>query len=179
MNQARILIVEDEEYLRDLYQEVLADQGYYVETAQDGNEGMQKIKKGGWDLVILDIILPGMDGIEIMRVIKANPPAVPNKKIVFLTNLDKDKEMQQALALGDGYFIKSQITPGNLVDQIKTYIDIEQAPNQNSPALTTLPAATNPGVQPQQTQAATNVPPAAPAPSTTDSALQDPTKPTQ
>lgn len=133
MNQPRVLVVEDEEYLRDLYQEVLADEGYYAETAKDGNEGLVKIKAGGWDLVILDIILPGMDGIEIMRVVKSNPPAVPNKKVVFLTNLDKDKEMQQALALGDGYFIKSQITPGNLLEQIRTYLNIEQAPKQIDP----------------------------------------------
>lgn len=133
MNQPRVLVVEDEEYLRDLYQEVLLDEGYYVETAKDGNEGLVKIKAGGWDLVILDIILPGMDGIEIMRVVKSNPPAVPNKKVVFLTNLDKDKEMQQALALGDGYFIKSQITPGNLLEQIRTYLSMEQAPKQIDP----------------------------------------------
>ena len=133
MNQARILIVEDEEYLRELYQEVLSDQGYFVDTAENGNEGLAKIQQGGWDLVLLDIILPGIDGISIMRQIKASPAKLPNKKIVFLTNLDKDKEMQEGLSLGDGYFIKSQITPGNLIDQIKTYINIEQTPNHNAP----------------------------------------------
>src|SRR3990172_9821999 len=141
MNQPRILVIEDEEYLRNLYQEILTDQGYYVETAKNGNEGMVKIKKGGWDLVMLDIILPGMDGIEIMRVMKSNPPPIPNKKVVFLTNLDKDKEMQEALALGDGYFIKSQITPGKLIEQIKTYLNIPQNPNP-SPAGS--PAPVNP-----------------------------------
>ena len=148
MNQPRILVIEDEEYLRDLYQEVLSDQGYFVESAKDGNEGMEKIKKGGWDLVMLDIILPGMDGIEIMRVMKANPPIVPNKKVVFLTNLDKDKEMQEALALGDGYFIKSQITPGNLLEQIKTYINIEQSPNQNAPVASAQASPQNPAANP-------------------------------
>lgn len=154
MNQPRVLVVEDEEYLRDLYEEILTEQGYYVETAKDGNEGMAKIKQGGWDLVILDIILPGMDGIEIMRAMKANPPPIPNKKVIFLTNLDKDKEMQEALALGDGYFIKSQITPGSLLEQIKTYINIEQAPNQNVPAgvQTTSGPVTNPTEQPQSPQ---------------------------
>lgn len=129
MNQPRILVVEDEEYLRELYQEIISEQGYYVETAKDGNEGILKIKQGGWDLVLLDVILPGMDGIEIMRVTKANPPAIPNKKIVFLTNLDKDKEMEQALALGDGYIIKGQVTPDVLVGKIKTYLNpIEKPP---------------------------------------------------
>jgi CheY-like chemotaxis protein len=133
MDKPRILVVEDEEYLRELYQEIISEQGYYVETAKDGNEGVVKIKQGGWDLVLLDIMLPGMDGIEIMRVTKANPPTIPNKKVVFLTNLDKDKEMEQALALGDGYIIKSQVTPGMLVGKIKTYLNpIEKPPTPTS-----------------------------------------------
>lgn len=155
MNQARILIVEDEEYLRELYQEVLSDQGYFVDTAENGNEGLAKIQQGGWDLVMLDIILPGIDGISIMRQIKATPAKLPNKKIIFLTNLDKDKEMQEGLSLGDGYFIKSQITPGNLIDQIKTYINIEQTPNHNAPVAPAL-------AQPTQTPTQIQTPPANP-----------------
>ena len=150
MNQARILIVEDEEYLRELYQEVLSDQGYFVDTAENGNEGLAKIQQGGWDLVMLDIILPGIDGISIMRQVKASPAKLSNKKIIFLTNLDKDKEMQEGLSLGDGYFIKSQITPGNLVEQIKAYINIEQTPNHNAPAAPQAQAqAQSPTQQPQ------------------------------
>jgi DNA-binding response OmpR family regulator len=179
MNQPRILVVEDEEYLRDLYQEVLSDQGYFVDTAQDGNDGMAKIKQGGWDLVMLDIILPGIDGISIMKQIKAAPPQNPNKKIIFLTNLDKDKEMQEGLALGDGYFIKSQITPGNLVDQIKTYINIEQAPNQNAPAIAQA-QTTNP-VNPQQMPPVNPIqqPNVAPAAQSTIPIPVDPNKPAQ
>ncbi|MBI4097889.1 MAG: response regulator [Candidatus Levybacteria bacterium] len=169
-NQPRILVVEDEEYLRDLYQEVLSDQGYFVDTAKDGNEGLVKIKAGGWDLVMLDIILPGMDGIEIMRVMKTNPPQVPNKKVVFLTNLDKDKEMQEALALGDGYFIKSQITPGNLVDQIKTYIINESALKQIDPNAP--PAQT-------QTQTASQNPSGPVAPPNNPNVPNLPNQPTQ
>ncbi len=153
MNPARILIVEDEEYLRELYQEVLSDQGYFVDTAENGNEGLAKIQQGGWDLVLLDIILPGIDGISIMRQIKASPAKLPNKKIIFLTNLDKDKEMQEGLSLGDGYFIKSQITPGNLVDQIKTYINIEQAPNHNAPQAPVAPQIQTPPANPPAQQA--------------------------
>lgn len=134
MNQARILVVEDEEYLRELYEEILLEQGFYVETASDGTEGMTKMKTGGWDLVLLDVILPGMDGIEIMRVLKSNPPQVPNKKVVFLTNLDKDKEMGQALALGNGYIIKSQVTPDVLMGKIRTYLDVVPGIVSGTPA---------------------------------------------
>lgn len=178
MNQAKILIVEDEEYLRELYQEVLSDQGYFVDTAENGNEGLAKIQQGGWDLVMLDIILPGIDGISIMRQIKASPAKLPNKKIIFLTNLDKDKEMQEGLALGDGYFIKSQITPGNLVEQIKAYINIEQTPNHNAPAQSQT-APTPPASTPQAApvQAAPQQAPIQPAAQPPIQA--DPNKPTQ
>ncbi len=123
MNPAKILVVEDEQYLRDLYTDILTEEGYSVESAEDGNQGLEKIKKGGWDLVLLDIILPGVDGIEIMKQVKRYPPSVPNKKVIYLTNLDKDKEMEQAMALGDGYIIKSQITPDVLLGKIKTFLN--------------------------------------------------------
>ena len=122
MNETKILLVEDEQYLRELYEEILLEQGYKVETAVDGEEGFNKLKQGGWDLVILDIILPKINGLEIMRKIKSDPPLRPNKKVVFLTNLDKDEEIKEALQLGDGYFIKSQITPGSLVEELKAYL---------------------------------------------------------
>jgi DNA-binding response OmpR family regulator len=122
MSETRILLVEDEQYLRELYQEILTEQGYSVETASDGEEGYNKVKHGGYDLVILDIILPKMNGLEIMRKIRSEPSMAPNKKVVFLTNLDKDEEIKEALQLGDGYFIKSQITPGSLVNELKAYL---------------------------------------------------------
>jgi len=123
MNPKKILVVEDEDYLSDLYKEILEDQGYFVETVKDGNDAMVKMRTGGWDLVLLDIILPGMDGIEIMKNLKQKPPLVPNKKVIFLTNLDKDKEMQEAQKLGDDYIIKSTVTPKSLIEKIHKYIE--------------------------------------------------------
>lgn len=122
MNQKRILVVEDDLFLRELYTDVLTAEGYKVEGAQDGEEALQKIKLGGYDLILLDIILPKMDGLEVMRQIQTAPPQNPNKCVVFLTNLDKDEEIKTALQLGNGYLIKSQITPGTLVAEIKTYL---------------------------------------------------------
>lgn len=126
MNPAKILVVEDEQYLRELYADILTEEGYTVDSAEDGNQGLEKMKQGGWDLVLLDIILPGIDGLEIMRQIKRYPPTNPIKKVIFLTNLDKDKEMEQAHALADGYIIKSQITPDVLIGKIGTYLNPTQ-----------------------------------------------------
>lgn len=122
MDQTKILVVEDDLFLRELYSETLSSEGYTVDTAADGQEGLEKIKKGGWDLVLLDIIMPKQSGLEVMEKIKAEPPKIRNKSIVFLTNLDKDEEIKEALRLGDGYIIKSQITPGDLVNEIKLYL---------------------------------------------------------
>ena len=120
---SKILVVEDDLFLRELYRDILSAEGYRVETAEDGEQAYQKIKIGGWDLVLLDIILPKLDGLEVMKKIKSEPPLLtPNRTTIFLTNLDKGEEIKEALTLGDGYLIKSQITPGNLVDEVKTFL---------------------------------------------------------
>lgn len=121
MISTRILLVEDDAFLREIYVDSLTQAGFQVQFAADGAEGLEKIKEGNWDLLLLDIILPNMDGIEIMRTLKADPEFAPqvSKPVIFLTNLDNDNEMKQALELGQGYIIKSQINPGDLITKIK------------------------------------------------------------
>lgn len=121
--EQRILVVEDDLFLRELYADVLTAEGFKVDSAADGEEALQKIKVGGYDLILLDIIMPKMDGLEVMRQVQNNPPQTPNKCVVFLTNLDKNEEIRTALKLGNGYLIKSQITPGKLVEEVKNYLD--------------------------------------------------------
>lgn len=116
-------MVEDDLFLRELYTDVLSAEGYNVESAADGEEALQKIKVGGYNLILLDIIMPKVDGLSVMRQIQNSPPQTPNKCVVFLTNLDKDEEIRTALKLGNGYLIKSQITPGILVENVKAYLE--------------------------------------------------------
>lgn len=118
----KILIVEDDELLRQIYSDTLTAEGYSISTAEDGEAALTKIKEGGWDLIYLDIILPKINGLDIMEKLKNEPPVVPNKCIIFLTNLDKGEEIKKALELGNGYIIKSQITPGDLVRETKMYL---------------------------------------------------------
>lgn len=122
MDPKRILVVEDDLFLRELYTDILTQEGYKVEAAADGEEALQKIKVGGYDLILLDIIMPKIDGLTVMKQVQSNPPQNPNKCVIFLTNLDKDEEIRTALKLGNGYLIKSQITPGSLVEEVKNYI---------------------------------------------------------
>lgn len=129
MISTKVLLVEDDAFLREIYVDSLTQAGFEVQSAVDGAEGIQKIREGNWDLLLLDIILPNMDGIEIMRTLKADPNYAPQlaKPVIFLTNLDNDNEMKQALELGDGYIIKSQINPGELITKINEILQKQPA----------------------------------------------------
>jgi CheY-like chemotaxis protein len=129
MITTRILIVEDDTFLREIYVDTLTHSGYTITSAVDGLEALEKIKEGSWDLLLLDIILPQMDGIEIMKKLRADPEfsSQMKKPVIFLTNLDNDNEIKQAKELGDGYIIKSQINPGELVAKIN---EILQKPRE-------------------------------------------------
>lgn len=124
MEPAKILIVEDEVFLRDLYVDTLSPEGYQLDTAVDGEEAYEKIKDGTYDLVLLDIILPKMSAFQILEKLNSEPEFTTKPhKIVFMTNLDNDVDIKRALSLGgDGYLIKSQITPGDLIKEVKIYL---------------------------------------------------------
>ncbi len=122
MSQAKILVVEDDAFLREVFLETLQREGYEVESAANGNEGLEKLQQAGWDLVLLDIIMPEMDGLEVMKRINASGKEKPCKKVIFLTNLDNDNVLKEALTLGDGYLIKSQLTPPDLVKEVKLFL---------------------------------------------------------
>jgi len=128
MESAKILVVEDDLFLRELYSDILSEEGYSIDSAANGQLALEKMKVGGYDLVLLDIIMPVMDGLVVMQELKKSPPQSPNKCVIFLTNLDKDDKIKMALQLGNGYLIKSQITPSSLVEQVKVYLEKYKRP---------------------------------------------------
>lgn len=120
----RILVVEDERYLRELYIEILQTEGYEVDCAADGEEGYQALYNGGYDLVLLDIILPKMDGLKILqKLARETPPKKPNGAIIILSNLGQDTFITEGVALGArGYMIKSDYTPDQIIAEVKNYL---------------------------------------------------------
>ena len=116
----KILVVEDEPDLNKLYQELLLGEGYDVQSATDGKQALDILEQGGFDLVLLDIMLPSLDGLQILERLKDTPPAKPNKRIVLLTNLNQDEVIAQAVQLDVyGYIIKSDYTPEQFLEIIK------------------------------------------------------------
>lgn len=120
----RILVVEDEKPLRDLYVQVLVDEGYDVDQAIDGEEALALLSHGGYDLVLLDIVLPKMDGVAILKKLRESPPTKPNRAIVVLSNLGQDDVIATSISLGvRGYMIKSDYTPDQVIKQVNYYLD--------------------------------------------------------
>ncbi len=99
----KILLVDDEEGIQMLYREELEDDGYEVISAYTGEEGLQKFKDESPDLVILDIQMPGMNGIETLRQMKMNNPELP---VILSTAYNEYKQDLGAWA-SDEYVVKS------------------------------------------------------------------------
>lgn len=119
----KVLVVEDEQYLRDLYVQILQEEGYEVEQAADGEQAYDAMHKGGYDLVLLDIMMPKMDGLQVLEKLQGSQAEKPNNSIVILTNLGQDSAIARGVALGSrGYIIKSDYTPDQLLNEIKQYI---------------------------------------------------------
>jgi two-component system, OmpR family, response regulator ResD len=119
----RVLIVEDDQFLREFYQELLQGEGFNVDVAPEGDIASQKIHEGGFDLILLDIMLPKKDGIQILKDNKLNPPQKGNGPIVVLTNLGQDQIIKTCFDLGaSGYMIKSALNPDQVLSEIKNYL---------------------------------------------------------
>jgi len=115
----KILLVDDDLYIRDVYEEVLKGEGYEIETAINGEEGLARLKQGGYDLILLDVMMPTLDGIGVLEELKKNPPQLKNGPIVLLTNLGLDPVVKTAKDKGaTSYLIKANITPRDLVEAV-------------------------------------------------------------
>lgn len=119
MDKVKILLVEDDEFIRDIYYEILSTTGYNVTNAINGQEAYDQIKKGTWDLVLLDVMMPVMTGIEVLKRLKEEKAKTNYKKLIFLTNIDDGEEINEIISLSDGYFLKSDLTPPILIEKVK------------------------------------------------------------
>lgn len=124
-SKKRILVVEDEKDIRDLYAEILKNEGFDVSVACNGEEGYSAMYEGGFDLILLDIMLPKLDGFKILEKLKKEtPPKKPNHAIVILTNLGEDLSVSKGVSYGvRGYLVKSDYTPDQILKEVKVYLN--------------------------------------------------------
>lgn len=115
----KILIIEDDPFLSEMYAAKLSQENFQAELAVDGKEGLKKIQSCKPDLILLDIVLPKMDGFEILKKLKQDPK-LKKIPVVLLTNLGQKNEVEKGLALGaDEYIIKAHFTPTAVVAKVK------------------------------------------------------------
>jgi len=129
----QILLIEDDPFLIDIYTTKLKEEGFSVEVATGGEEGLKKIREKKFSLLVLDIVLPKIDGWEILEKLKTELPKeakvkmrtkfsspIKNLKIIILSNLGQKEEVEKGLRLGaDKYLIKAHYTPSEIVEEIK------------------------------------------------------------
>ena len=122
----KILIIEDDKFLRELISRKLTNEDYEVSEAVDGEEGLKKIKDEKPDLILLDLILPGIDGFEVLAKMKEDQ-SLSQIPVVILSNLGQKDEVEKGLNLGAvDFLIKAHFTPGEVIERIKYILKIKQ-----------------------------------------------------
>lgn len=116
----KILLIEDEFFIRDLYERYLKKSGYEVISAVDGEDGLNKALAEQVDLILLDIMMPKMTGIEVLEKIKQEGSIAKNTPVYLLTNQVQESIIKEAFKLGaEGYLIKAQLLPKQIVEEIQ------------------------------------------------------------
>ncbi|HOK00833.1 MAG TPA: response regulator [Candidatus Pacearchaeota archaeon] len=119
----KILLVEDDPFLIDIYTSKLEKEGFSVKISESGEDCFKKINQEKPDLILLDIILPKIDGWEVLKKIKSDEK-LKNIKIIILSNLYQKEDIEKGLSLGaDKYLIKANYDPKEVIEEIKKILN--------------------------------------------------------
>lgn len=118
----KILIVEDDKFLRELISQKLIKVGFEIITAEDGETALKIIIDNKPALVLLDLIMPGIDGFGVLTEMKKNEETekIP---VIILSNLGQKEEIEKGMRLGaTDFMIKAQFSPNEIVDKVKSIL---------------------------------------------------------
>jgi DNA-binding response OmpR family regulator len=122
--KVKVLIVDDDAFLSGIYATKLEIDGFLVSTARDGEEGLKAAMKDKPDLILLDVLMPKLDGFEVLKKLKSDPDlkAVP---VIMLTNLGQKEDIEKGIQDGAAdYLIKAHFVPAEAVEKIKKVLNI-------------------------------------------------------
>ncbi len=118
-NKPKILLIEDEEMLANMYEVKFGNEGFELHKAPDGAQGLELAKSVKPDFILLDIIMPKMDGFSVLKSLKGDS-TTKDIPVILLTNLGQDEDIERGKQLGAvGYLVKANITPAEVVDAVK------------------------------------------------------------
>jgi DNA-binding response OmpR family regulator len=118
-NASKILIIEDDRYISKMYQLKLSLDGFDVQVAENGRIGLEKAKEFLPDIILTDILMPEMDGFDVISGVKSDE-TLKNIPVLIMSNLGQEDHIKKGLDKGAiGYIVKSQYTPSKVVEKIK------------------------------------------------------------
>lgn len=121
----KVLIIDDDQDLLEMYGHKFRAQGFDVEKAENGAWGLKRIKEDKFDLVLLDMAMPAMNGIEMLKAIKEEQQINKKMKIISLSNTALDNEIKEMKSCGaDLCFIKIKVTPGDVCNEAIKLLDV-------------------------------------------------------
>ena len=127
---ARILIVEDEDSIRMALEDDLSLEGYTVVGERDGPRALEKARQGRFDLIILDLMLPGLDGLEICKRLRAERDSTP---ILMLTAKSQEVDKVLGLELGADDYVTKPFSPRELLARVKALLRRSRSPENPTP----------------------------------------------
>lgn len=117
---SKVLIIEDDQYIREMYALILKKEGYEVVEALEGSAGLVEAKTGGFDVILLDLMMPQMDGLTFLRELKKVTPQKPNGPIIVMSNLAYNPAKDEAASLGAiDFLVKADLEPKDIVETVK------------------------------------------------------------
>lgn len=119
----KIMIVEDYKILREVISDKFTKEGFDVFAAANGSEALDNLSSFSPDIILLDVVMPGLNGFEVLNKIRSNPDSgIAKTVIIMLSNLGDDEDVQKAMRLGaDDYLIKSNFTVSEIIEKIKRF----------------------------------------------------------
>ncbi len=122
MADTKVLIVEDDKFLSELISTKLDKEGYDIALAGDGETGLKQADQFMPDIILLDIMLPGMDGFEVLAKLKTDEK-LKEIPVIILSNFGQESKVEKGLQLGAvDYLVKANFTTGEIVEKIKTVL---------------------------------------------------------
>jgi len=121
MNKGKVLVVDDEVYILHILDFSLNAEGYEVITAEDGEQGLAKAKSEQPDLVVLDVMMPKIDGYEVCRQLKQDPK-MKDVPVILLTAKGRDIDRKLGLEVGADDYITKPFSPNKLIEKIGSFL---------------------------------------------------------
>lgn len=123
-NKAHVLLVEDDVFLSGIYQKKFEMEGFKISTSDNGEKGLADVKKKKPDIVLLDVLLPKMDGFTVLKQLKEDE-ATKNIPVILLTNLGQKDDVEKGLEAGAAdYLIKAHFKPSEIVEKVRKVLKI-------------------------------------------------------